>query len=72
MAAELEGSEVNAIYCHLTTPLHESLYLLKKKIATSPFDHIEHLATAGKRFTVSPATLQRLEQLREASAKTLA
>jgi Rubrerythrin len=69
MACELEGSEVNAIYCHLTTPLHASLYLLKKKIATSPFDHIGHLADAGKKFKVSPATLKQLERLKEDCAK---
>jgi hypothetical protein len=71
LAAELEGSEINAIYCHLTTPLHESLYLLKKKIATSPFDHIEQLVAAGKKFTVSTATLNKLDELK-ASARTLA
>jgi len=71
LEAELEGSEVNAIYCHLTTPLHESLYLLKKKIASSPFDHIGHLAESGKKFKVSPATLKKLDQLQETSAKTL-
>jgi hypothetical protein len=71
LAAELEGSEVNAIYCHLTTPLHESLYLLKKKIATSPFDHIGQLVAAGKKFKVSPATLNKLDELKETSAKAL-
>jgi|SRR5579883_2075498 len=64
IAAELEGSEVNAIYCHLTTPLHASLYLLKKKIATSPFDHISHLAAAGKKFRVASSTLKKLERLK--------
>jgi hypothetical protein len=71
LAAELEGSEVNAIYCHLTTPLHESLYLLKKKIASSPFDHIGHLVEAGKKFKVSTATLNKLDELKEVSAKVL-
>jgi hypothetical protein len=69
LAAELEGSEVNAIYCHLTTPLHESLYLLKKKIATSPFDHIGQLVVAGKKFQVSPATLNKLDELKKDSAR---
>jgi hypothetical protein len=65
LAAEMEGSEINAIYCHLTTPLHASAYLFKKKIATSPFDHIGHLATAGKRFKVAASTMKKLEGLRE-------
>lgn len=72
LAAELEGSELNAIYCHLTTPLHESLYLLKKKIATSPFDHVEQLVVAGKKFKVSPATLNKLDELKKASARLVA
>ena len=71
LAAELEGSEVNAIYSRLTTPLHESLYLLKKKIVTSPFDHIGQLVEAGKKFNVSPATIKKLDQLKEISAKAL-
>jgi hypothetical protein len=71
LAAELEASEVNAIYCYLTTPLHESLYLLKKKIASSPFDHIGQLVAAGTKFQVSAATLKQLDQLKETSAKTL-
>src|SRR6516165_737687 len=69
LAAELEGSEINAIYGHLTTPLHESLYLLKKKMATSPFDHVGQLVAAGKKFNVLPATIKKLDQLK-VSAKT--
>jgi hypothetical protein len=69
LSAELEGSEINAIYCYLTTPLHASLYLLKKKIATSPFDHIGHLSTAAKKFKVGPPTLKRLERLKELCRK---
>src|SRR5262249_13103858 len=40
IAAELEGSEVNAIYSYLTSPLHASMYLLKRKIVASPSKHI--------------------------------
>ena len=72
LAAELEGSEINAIYSHLTSPLHESLYLLKKKVATSPFDHMGQLVAAGKKFEVSTATLNKLDELNKASARTLA
>jgi hypothetical protein len=71
LAAELEGSEINVIYYYLTTPLHESLYLLKKKIASSPFDHIGHLAEAGKKFNVSPTTLEKLDQLKDVSTRIL-
>jgi hypothetical protein len=69
LAAELESSEINAIYCYLTTPLHASLYLLKKKIATSPFDHVTHLGTAAKRFKVGPPTQKKLERLKDLSRK---
>jgi rubrerythrin len=67
LAAELEGSEVNAIYSYLTGPLHASLYLLKRKIVASPSKHIEHLVTAAKTFNVSAATVKKLEGLKHAS-----
>jgi len=65
IAAELEGSEVNAIYCHLTTPLHVSRYLLQKKMATAPFDHVNGLAAAGRKFKASAATVKKLDQLKQ-------
>ena len=67
LAAVLEGSEVNAIYSYLTTPLHASMYLLKRKILASPSKHIDHLVTAGKLFNVSGATVKKLESLKHAS-----
>jgi rubrerythrin len=67
LAAELEGSEVNAIYSYLTSPLHASMYLLKRKIVASPSKHINHLITAGKQFNVSATTLEKLESLKQAS-----
>jgi hypothetical protein len=70
LALELEGSEVNAIYCHLTTPLHKSLYLLRKKILASPPDHIERLQIAGRKFGADPRILRQLEQLKKSSPKT--
>jgi rubrerythrin len=67
LAAELEGSEVNAIYSYLTSPLHASIYLLKRKIVAAPSKHIDHLVTAGKLFNVSAATVKKLESLKQAS-----
>jgi len=64
IAAELEDSEVNAIYGHLTTPLHASPYLLKKKMAASPFDHGTHLMAAAKKFGVPAATVKKLDRLK--------
>ena len=65
IAAELEGSEVNAIYCYLTTPLHSSSYLLKRKIVSSPSNHIDHLVAAGKTFKASAATIKKLDALKQ-------
>jgi rubrerythrin len=70
IAAELEGSEVNAIYSYMTTPLHASTYLLKRKIVTSPIRHIDHLVTAGKSFKISGPILKKLESLKEACPKS--
>jgi len=65
LAAELEGSEVNAIYCHLTTPLHASSYLLKRKTVTSPFAHVDELANLGKRLGVAAHIQKRLNSLKD-------
>jgi rubrerythrin len=65
LAWELENSEVNAIYCHLTTPLNRSLYLLRRKIVTSPANHIDRLVEAGKKFAINPSTIQKLDELRK-------
>jgi rubrerythrin len=35
IALEMETSEINTIYSHLTTPVHGSMYLLRRKISTS-------------------------------------
>jgi hypothetical protein len=72
LAAELEGSEINAIYSHLTMPLHASMYLLKKKIASSPSDHLGHLVAAGKKFSASATTLKKLDALKASHRKTRA
>jgi rubrerythrin len=63
IAAQLETSEVNAIYDRLTTPLHASTYLLRRKIAASLPDHLEHLLHEARRLKIPPESLERLEQL---------
>ena len=65
LAVALEGSEVSAIYCHLTTPLHVSSYLLKRKIVTSPTSQLRELASAGRKFGASANTVKKLERLKE-------
>jgi len=70
LALELEGSEVNAIYCHLTTPLHASSYLLKRKIVISPLAHVDELAVAGKKIGVAPRLQRKLDALKESCPNT--
>jgi hypothetical protein len=53
IATELEASEVNGIYSHLTTPLHNSRYLLRRKVMTSLPEHVERLAREAKKFGVT-------------------
>jgi rubrerythrin len=62
IAVELETSEVNAIYDVLTTPMHASMYLLRRKIATSLPDHLEHLLQEARRFDVPEESLQELNR----------
>ena len=65
LAIELESSEVNAIYCHLTKALHSSPYLLKRKIATFVPNHIDGLVAAACRFGVGDQVLEQANRLRK-------
>jgi hypothetical protein len=65
VALELEASEINAIYSNLTTALHNSTYLLRRKIATSLPNHIDELADAARRFGIGESALQMLTQVKE-------
>jgi hypothetical protein len=70
VAADLEGSEVNAMYCYLTTPLHASPYLLRKKISSTPPDHLGRLLIAATEFGVAPGILRKLDHLCKARPDT--
>jgi rubrerythrin len=61
IAAALEASEVNAIYCRLTIPVHASRYLMMRKIAASPRHHISHLVEAAEAFGVAAGEMKNLE-----------
>jgi hypothetical protein len=61
IAAELEASEVNTIYCNLTTPLHGSMYLLRRKIMTSMPDHVQRLLQEAQKFGVPEDILRQLK-----------
>jgi rubrerythrin len=63
IAAQLESSEVNDIYDRLTTPVHASMYLLRRKIAASLPDHLEHLLKEARRLKIPQESLDRLEEL---------
>ena len=60
IAIELESSEINGIYRYLTTPLHRSTYLLRRKIALCLPDHIDELIEAARKFGLKSDTLARL------------
>ena len=65
LALELEASEINAIYCNLTTELHSSTYLLRRKIATSLPNHLGELTDAARRFGIGETALQELNRVNE-------
>ena len=65
LAIEMETSEINAIYCHLTTTLHSSMYLLRRKIAASLPNHIDELVAAARKFGAGKHDMQELNRLKE-------
>lgn len=62
IATQMETSEVNDIYDRLTTPVHASMYLLRRKLATMLPDHIGHLYKEARKCGVSEETLKELER----------
>jgi Rubrerythrin len=65
MAIEMESSEINAIYCRLTTTLHSSMYLLRRKIAASLPNHIDELLLAARKVGLGDDALQELHRVKE-------
>ena len=65
LAVELETSEVNAIYCYLTTALHRSMYLLRRKIAITLPDHVDELLAAAGKFGIGNHALKELSRLKK-------
>ena len=51
--------------CYLTTTLHSSTYLLRRKIATSLPNHIDELVRAARKFGVRSAAMKELNRLKE-------
>jgi hypothetical protein len=63
IAAELEASEINAIYDRTVRPIQGTWYLAKKKTETFGVNHAQVIATAARKFGVADATLARLAEL---------
>jgi hypothetical protein len=61
IALQVERSEVNSLFDCLTKPMHASPYLLRRKIATSLPDHLEHLIQEARRFGVPEEALKELK-----------
>ena len=62
IATQMEVSEVNAIYDRLTTPVHSSMYLLRRKLATTLPDHVGSLFREACKCNVPEETLKELER----------
>jgi len=65
LAIEMEASELNAIYCNLTTPLHRSAYLLHRKVATSIPNHIDELIAAATKFGLGADRIKELLRVKD-------
>jgi hypothetical protein len=67
IALELESSEISAIYKYLTTPLHKSPYLLRRKIATCLPEHVTEMLEAARKFGLKNGTFKELTRLSNSS-----
>ena len=64
IAAELEASEVNAIYTRLVGPVKGTPYIVRKKIETLGSNHMQSLIRGARRFRVTAPTMAKLIQLK--------
>jgi hypothetical protein len=64
IAAELESSEINAIYARLVGPVKGTPYILRKKVETLGSNHMQSLIRGARRFRVNPSTMAQLIQLK--------
>jgi rubrerythrin len=68
LAIELERSQMNAIYCRLTTSVHTSAYLVKRKIATFVPNHVDSLLAAARKFGATAKVLKDADRLKKSCA----
>ena len=62
IAAELESSEVNAIYARLVGPVKGTPYIMRKKIETLGSNQMHSLIRGARKFRVTAPTMARLIQ----------
>lgn len=62
IATEMETSELDAIYDRLTAPVHASMYLLRRKVATTLPDHIGFLYREACKCNLPEEILKQLER----------
>jgi len=65
IAMEIESSEVNDIYSHLTSTTHDAPYLWHRKIATMAPGHIGYLADSARKFGAGDEVVRKLELLKD-------
>ena len=63
IAAELEGSEINAIYNRLVGPAQGTEYFTRKKIETLGVNHHQLLVENARKFGVRASVIERMMQL---------
>lgn len=65
IALEMESSEVNDIYCRLTSTTHSSTYLWHRKISTLAPGHIGYLADSARKFGAGEDVIGKLDLLKD-------
>lgn len=68
IALEMESSEVNDIYCHLTSTTHTSTYLWHRKVASITPGHIGYFADAARKFGAGEEIVRKLDLLKDSCA----
>jgi hypothetical protein len=68
IALEMESSEVNDIYSHLTSTTHTSTYLWHRQISTLAPGHIGYLADSARKFGAGDDVIQKLDLLKNSCA----
>ena len=63
IAAELEGSEINAIYNRLVGPAQGTEYFTRKKIETLGVNHHQLLIETARKFGVRASAIEKMMQL---------